>query len=214
MNKIILYLAAFTLLSATVYAGGNQPKLPVQVPSATAQSYINNYKSATLNFFTHGYLLDVASTAAMSTSGVRLYNGLVGDQQKIVLTPLNSSFEVGNGPCYMQSDRRLCPKYCDVQMELIDAPESVAPSEVTECVNFCIECRKYETVNAINIFTQTLSALGNAGFKYVRIYNGLDAGSKRYVVYIPVDAAGREVAVDQVYVGDWTSTLTNAKYPR
>ncbi len=215
MNKILMYLGAFTLLSTTAFAGGTLPKEPVQVPAATAQSYITNYRTATLNFFAHGYLLNLESTAAMSPNGVRMYNGLEGEQMKIVLAPLNSSFEVSNGPCYMQSDERLCPKYCDiVQIDAMGAPESVSPEQAGNCVNFCIECRKYETVNAVTIFNKTLNTLRAAGFKYVRIYNGIDAGSKRYVVYIPVDAQGKEVAVDQIFVGDWTSALTNAKYPR
>jgi len=41
----------------------------------------------------------------------------------------------------------------------------------------------------------------------------MDAGNKRYVVYVPVDNTGREVMLANLFVGDYNSVLSNCKYP-
>jgi hypothetical protein len=183
------------------------------MPAATAQAFINNYKTNTVNFFAYGYLLDISKTKTMSPTAVRVYNGITSDTlQKMVVVPLTSAFKVNTAQmCMMQSDDRLCPKLCDIVSE--SAGVMVSGAEASSTVNACMECLRYETANALVVFTPTLTALATAGFNYVRIYNGMDATSKRYVVYVPVDGQGREVITPNMFVGDYSSVLMNCKYP-
>lgn len=216
--KRIIVLSSFTL-ACWVQAEAQvlqNPKPPVSVPAGTAQAYINNYKNNTLNYFAYGYLLDITTVKAMSPVAVRVYNGLTSDSiQKMAIVPLNSNFGVmTNAPCKMASDDRLCPRACDIDgVSSLAQVSQATGTEVSNTVNTCMECRMYESANAIVVFTSTLQTLATAGFTYVRIYNGMDAGNKRYVVYVPVDNTGREVMLANLFVGDYNSVLSNCKYP-
>ncbi len=217
MNKLSILCGLAMLLNSAANAqtaspSPTAPKEPMQIPSAMAQTYITNYKASVLNFFAHGYLLDIAKVKNMSSTAVRVYNGLDKTNQKMVVTPLDAGYNVNtNAPSFMTTDQRLCPKVCDIVS--MEEDRTVSGAQIGNMVNTCMECRKYETVNAVTIFTSTLNALAAAGFRYVRIYNGQDASARRYVIYVPVDAAGKEVMLENLYAGDNTSVLSNCKYP-
>jgi len=128
------------------------PKPPVQLPSTTAQAYINNYKTNTLNFFAHGYLLEISKVKSMSPIALRVYNGIQNDTiQKMVIAPLNNQFKINTAsPCMMQSDERICPKFCDIVGE--EDAAQVWGAQVSNTVNACMECLRYESVNALVVF--------------------------------------------------------------
>jgi hypothetical protein len=199
-------------MSSNTFAGGIIPQAPRATPSATAMTYINTYKLQTQNFFAHGYVIDLASVSGLSTTGVRIYNALNNGKQAMILAPLTSSFQIQTGgTCFMQSDERLCPRFCDI----VEADEAtqVGTAQASSCVDMCISSHRYESVNALNIFTSTLKTLQEVGFKFVRIYNGVDATGKRFVVYVPLDATGKEMILENLFVGDFTSVMENCKYP-
>lgn len=213
MKKLLLYCSAFFLFSSSALAGG-VPRSPSPTASATAMTYINTYKLQTQNYFAHGYVVDLGSVPALSSTGVRIYNALNNGKQAMIIAPLNSSFQINTGgTCYMQSDERICPKYCDI-VEMEGGATQVASAQVSSCVDMVITSRKYESVNALNVFTPTLNTLKDIGFRFVRIYNGMDVAGKRYVVYMPLDADGKEVMLPNLYVADNSSVLENCKYPR
>lgn len=213
MKKLLLYCSAFFLLSGDTFAGGT-PKNPVPTPSATAMTYINTYKLQTQNYFAHGYVVDLGSVQGISSTGVRIYNALNNGKQAMIIAPLNTSYQVNaGGACYMQSDERICPKYCDI-VEMEGGSTQVNAAQVSSCVDMVINSRQYESVNALTVFTPTLNTLKDVGFRFVRIYNGMDAAGKRYVIYMPLDADGKEVVLGNLFVADNTSVLENCKYPR
>ncbi|MBL7717484.1 MAG: hypothetical protein JNL72_01505 [Flavipsychrobacter sp.] len=136
----------------------------------------------------------------------------MNNSQTVLMVPLNSTYKVNTGGTnYMQSDASLCPKVCDIAGT--SEASQVPGGQVSSMVNSCIDCREYESANAVVVHTPTLTNLQNAGFTRVRIYNGMDGSGKRYVVYVPIDERGQEVATDNMFVGDNTCVLTNCKYP-
>jgi hypothetical protein len=212
MNKIFLVCGFLLGFMAEAMAGAIVPKAPTQMPAATAVGYINNYKDNMPNYFAHGYLLEISKVKSMSSTATRVYNALQGTNKMMIITPLTSSFNVNTGASsFAQTEGRLCPKLCDIVSD--EVAVQVAGGEVNTCVNTCLEGNNYEPVNAMVVFTSTLTALGNAGYKFVRMYNGMDATGKRYVVYVPVDNDGRDVIAPGLFVGDASNTLTNCKYP-
>lgn len=213
MNKLLLLCNMVLLAGLTASAQSvPAPKMPVQMPAATAQGFINTYKSTIPNFFAHGYLLDINKAKTMSATGIRIYNGFSGTEMMMVATPLDAAYKTNmGGACYMNSDQRLCPRICDIATP--EEGAQILGAQVATLVNTCIECKKFEAVNAMIVFTPVLNNLAGAGFDMVRLYNGMDANSKRYVVYVPVDGEGSEIMTDNLYVGDYTNVLTNCKYP-
>lgn len=214
MKKFLLLCGVAIGLLSTAYAQtAPTPKAPAPMPYGTAMGYVTNFKANTPNAFAHGYLLEINKVKTMSPYGARVYNGLSStNAQNMAITPLNAQYKVNtSGTCYMQSDERLCPRFCDIVGQ--EPAMAASPSTVSANVNTCMECNRYETVNALVVHTTTLNALSSAGYNFVRIYHGMDAGSKRYVVYVPLTAEGTEVTTGNLYVGDNTNTLTNCKYP-
>jgi hypothetical protein len=213
MNKLFLCCIAALCLQVKASAQAQPvPKAPVPMPKSVATSYINNYKSSVNNFFAHGYLIDIVKAKSISANGVRVYNGLTGTDQSLVMVPLLPNYKVNaSGTNIMQNSSSLCPHECDIASP--GEAAQVNGSQVSTLVNACMECHKYEGVNAMVLHTTTLVSLLGLGYNYARVYNGMDAGGKRFVVYVPINAGGQEVWPETLYVGDFTNTLVNCRYP-